>query len=615
MTKTTSEFAETKVRMIKNTDRWRPWSRQAGHVEKKEAESRLRRWMDRHWAKTFTINQLFLLALTIGIVGLWIPRWAGPLDLRWDGAVYSILGSSIAEGKGYRLLHEPGEIEAIQYPPLLPLLAAAPQMIFGTSDPVVIGRWLKLLFFFFHAGFVLATYFMLKMLVPRWVAFLAALALLLNVQVVFHSNLFFAEIPFGLVTVLFVLCNRRSSNPVYEVLAPVFAVTAFLLRAAGIALLVAWVAESLVRKQFKRAAVRLMISAIPVLCWNAYVIQVEGAPSYSTPAYPYQRAPYLNYNVSYATNLALLDYKSPGSGNATALQLARRFRKNILGMVATLGESVSEVRSFWEYQLNYHGKFSRVLPRLVPVPILLLGGLILAGLIILIRRGEVFIPVYILASVALLCATPWPEQFRRYLVPVAPFLLTSLSICLLSGSNWLRMSRSKLVRQCALIAPILVFALIFEAEENSLLGMYRYHFDRVRSETNGGKLVDYRLFYYDAVYKSLDDGLDWLKKNAKADDVVATGMPQWAYLRNGLKAVRPPLEANSERAQTLLASVPVAYVVLDKTGEGSSEASNAYMLPLLQGNPHAWKLVYADEKGGVSVYERVRAGGGNKGNQ
>jgi hypothetical protein len=576
-------------------------------VEKKEAESMLRRWMDRHRAKTFTINQFFLLALTIVIVGLWIPRWAGPLDLRWDGAVYYILGTSIAEGKGYRLLHEPGEIEAIQYPPLLPLLAAAPQMVFGTSDPVVIGRWLKLLFFLFHAGFVLATYFMLKMLVPRWVAFLAALALLLNVQVVFHSNLFFTEIPFGLVTVVFVLCNRRSSNPVYEVLAAVFAVTAFLLRAAAVALFVAWVAESLVRKQFKRAAVRLMISAIPVLCWNAYVVHVEGAPSYSTPAYPYQRAPYLNYNVSYATNLALLDSTSPGSGNATALQLAKRFWKNILGMVATLGESVSESRGFWEYQLNYHGKFFpllvRVLPRLVPIPMLLLGGLILAGLIILIRRGEVFIPVYILASVALLCATPWPEQFRRYLVPVAPFLLTSLSICVLSGSNWLRISRSKLVRQCALIAPMLVLALIFEAEVNSLLGMYRYHFDSVRSETRRGKLVDYRLFYYDDASKSLDEGLDWLKRKAKADDVVATSMPHWAYLRKGLKAVRPPLEANSERAQTLLDSVPVAYVVLDKSDEGNS---NANMLPLLQGSPRAWQMVYVDERGPVRVYERVR---------
>jgi hypothetical protein len=574
------------------------------------------RWMDRYRAITARVDQLFLLILSIVIVGQWIPRRAGPLDLRWDGGVYYILGTSIAEGKGYRLLQEPGEIEAIQYPPLLPLLAAAPQIAFGTSDPVVIGRWLKLMFFFFHAGFILATYFMLKMFVPRWAAFLAALALLLNVQVVFHSNLLFADVPFGLVTILFVLCNRQSSNRVYEVLAAVLAVTAFLLRTAGLALFAAWVAESLARKQFKKAAVRLLISAIPVLCWNAYVFRVEGSPSYA--AYPYQRAPYLHYNVSYAASLALVDIYHPEFGKATALQLAKRFWQNISAMVATLGEAVSESRGFWEYHLTYDGSrfpLLKILSWLIPIPSILLGGLILGGIIVLIRRGEVFIPVYILASVALLCATPWPEQFRRYLVPIAPFLLTSLFGCVLSASTWLRMSRSKLVRQCALIASMAVVTLIFGAELISLNAIYKYRLDRVMSETREGKLVDYRLFYYDAISKSLDDGLDWLKKHTKADDVVAIGTPHWAYLRNGLKAVRPPLETNSERAQALLDSVPVAYVLLDKTGEGGSKASSAYMLPLLQGNSLAWKLVYADEKGGVSVYERVRAGGGNNGQQ
>ena len=573
-------------------------------------------WLDRYRTKTLKVDQLLLLALSIAIVGLWIPRWAGPLDLRWDGAVYYILGTSIAEGKGYRLLHEPGEIEAIQYPPLLPLLAAAPQMALGTSDPVIVGRWLKLFFFCFHAAFVLATYFMLKMFVSRWAAFLGALALLLNVQVVFHSNLFFAEMPFGLVTVLFVLCNRRSNNRVHEVLAAVFAVTAFLLRAAGVALLAAWVAESMAQKQFKRAAVRLLVSAIPVLCWNAYTFQVERSPSYSTPAYPYQRAPYLNYNVSYATNISLADYKTPGSGKVTARQLAKRFWQNALGMEATLGEAVSESRGFWEYQLSYNGNrhpiLRMVLPWFVPIPSILFGGLILGGMVVLIRRGEVFIPVYILASVVLLCATPWPEQFRRYLVPITPFLLISLFTGVLSVGNWIRMSRSKLIRKCALVAPMVVLALIFEAELKSLEAMYKYHLDRVRSETNEGTLVDYRLFYYDSTSKSLDDGLDWLKRKTKAADVVATSMPHWAYLRKGLKAVRPPLEANSERAQALLDSVPVAYVVLDKSDEGSS---NAYMLPLLQGNPRAWKLVYADEKGGARIYERVRAGDGDKGKQ
>ncbi|MDQ3313939.1 MAG: hypothetical protein M3505_04815, partial [Verrucomicrobiota bacterium] len=65
---------------------------------------------------------------------VWIPRLRGPIDFRWDASTYYVLGTSLAEGKGYRLLNEPGEIEAVQYPPLLPLIVAAHQRVMGASD-------------------------------------------------------------------------------------------------------------------------------------------------------------------------------------------------------------------------------------------------------------------------------------------------------------------------------------------------------------------------------------------------------------------------------------------------------------------------------------------------
>ena len=155
--------------------------------------------------------------------------------------------------------------------------------------------------------------------------------------------------------------------------------TAFLLRTAGIALFAAWVAESLAKKQFKRAAVRLLISGIPVLCWNAYVFHVERSPSYTTPAYPYQRAPYLNHNVSYATNLSLEDAYSPAFSKATARQLANRFWQNFLGIGVTLGEAVSESRGYWSYRFHFRGQrypILKMIPqRLFYIPLILLGGL------------------------------------------------------------------------------------------------------------------------------------------------------------------------------------------------------------------------------------------------
>ncbi len=58
-------------------------------------------------------NAEWILYAVLGIliVILWIPRLHGPIDMRWDGGVYYVLGTSLAEGKGYRLLNEPDHTE------------------------------------------------------------------------------------------------------------------------------------------------------------------------------------------------------------------------------------------------------------------------------------------------------------------------------------------------------------------------------------------------------------------------------------------------------------------------------------------------------------------------
>src|SRR4051794_4874336 len=88
-------------------------------------------------------------------LALWIPRLSGPLNFRWDASAYYILGTSLAEGKGYRLLNEPGEIEAVQYPPLLPMIVAAHQRIMGTNDHFRVGSALRITYCILSALFLL----------------------------------------------------------------------------------------------------------------------------------------------------------------------------------------------------------------------------------------------------------------------------------------------------------------------------------------------------------------------------------------------------------------------------------------------------------------------------
>ena len=58
-----------------------------------------------------TRRDIIAMVLLAGLASaIWLPRLRGPIDLRWDGGTYYVLGTSLAQGRGYRLLDEPGEI-------------------------------------------------------------------------------------------------------------------------------------------------------------------------------------------------------------------------------------------------------------------------------------------------------------------------------------------------------------------------------------------------------------------------------------------------------------------------------------------------------------------------
>jgi len=143
--------------------------------------------------------------VVIGLItaATWWPRISGPIDLRWDGGAYYILGTALAEGKGYRLLSEPGNIRSTLHPPFLPAFVATHQLVLKTSDPVVVGRALRLSTALFSMAYATAIYLLLSAYIPWIYAFVAAFMAVLQPQYVYFSDSLYAETVFGLLTVLF----------------------------------------------------------------------------------------------------------------------------------------------------------------------------------------------------------------------------------------------------------------------------------------------------------------------------------------------------------------------------------------------------------------------------
>lgn len=552
-----------------------------------------------------------LAILIVTAVFLWLPRLQGPIDFRWDGGAYYVLGTSLAEGKGYRLLHEPGEIQSTLHPPMLPMIVALHQLALGSSDPLKVGHSLRLFYFVLFIAYAIAVFYLLRTMLPLGLAFFAALLNLIQLHTIFMSDLCFPELPFGLVTVLFVLCKFEGGKKKHRLFCAPLAVLAYALRTVGVALLAAWFLESVCEGKFKQAVWRLLIMLIPVIGWFGYIAHIEAGQEYKNPAYEYQRADYAYINVSYARNMKYKDPFSPELGYGSLQDRVKQFFANLSLMPARLGEAVSLRETIWDLFRKEFNEWlgHRLLPPLlVPLAVFSLAALIVTGIWLQISARQYFIPFYTLISLVAICATPWPIQFNRYLSPLSPFLSLSLFLTIKAALDKLPKILPEKHRVIGAFLSSAVVALIFIPQAATLSLVYSKWHQQAVFRNARGQTVEYRLFFHDHLYRATDAGLDWLKTRAKDGEVIAASTPPWTYLRTGLKSVFPPLELDAAKAQRLLDSVPVKYLIVDEW------YFNKYTTLVVKTYPELWQRIYtypddweAQENGAgkFEIYERI----------
>ena len=558
-----------------------------------------------YWAQVLVVAMALLL---------WAPRLSGPIDLRWDAGVYYVLGRSLATGHGYRILSEPGSPEALQYPPLLPVVVALHQRALGSTDPAIVAPWLRMSYATLFLVYALAVLALGRRYLPAGFAVTAVALSLLQVNTIFLSDVLFTELPFALISVVFVLVtagSRLVSRPwLRETVSFLLAAAGFLLRTAGIALLAAWVIEALARRRWRLALTRGVLAVLPFLAWETHVTRVRGSYEYAHPAYEYQRAPYQFYNVSYAESVGLIGSSqlAPQPVHARVLTLTAHFTTNLGPMVKGLGEAISTNEYYWrQLLLNAQQRLlgRQVIPLGVAlVPIICLSALVTVGIIILARRRAWLIVSIVLVSVALIWITPWSDQFQRYLMPLAPFLAVAALLALSQLGAALRTSRRRrpltvTVGQIAL-AGLAVLALTSQTYTACQL-----FYQRCRSGANlahDGGPVSQHYFYYGGRWRAWEAAAAWIGANTPPDAIIATPERQLCYLRTSRRAILPPMEANPTRARQLLEAVPVSYVIIDEIGEMAS-FGRRYALPAVQGDAVGWHLVHSVD--GTQIYERA----------
>lgn len=539
------------------------------------------------------LGALLLLAIVF-----WLPICRGPIDFRWDGAVYYVLGTSIAQGTGYRLINEPGNPQEVQYPPLLPLLIAGHERVLGTSDPAVVGEWLRKTFGLMLLGAVALTYLLARRWLSPWQSFLVSLVYIFSRTTYFLASFCYAETPFTLVSVLFFVPQKEGWRR--EVIIGGCAVAAYLLRAAGIALLVAWVAESVFEKQWRRASIRAAFGVLPVLLWVGYVSRITASYGYQHPVYAYQRAAYQFYNVPYRANIAYLDTHRPELGLATLPERLERTLTNLAPAVHNFGETVS----YETFPVKSPVLIERIMRYL---PHALAFGLIFSVLV-LARSGAKSMVVYIALYILLIISTPWPGQFARYMAPLVPFVAIAYVLSLVSVYRWNGKRGGSRVSHLLSLGLVVLPGLTMACQIGALIQLYSRTQDIAEYRSVRGIMRPYRLLDYGKEWKDFDTAVNWLRDHHQNTPVIGTTCPQLVYLTLGSKAVMPPMVANVAKAQQLLDGVPVRLLIVDDDDISHLDnLSKRYVYPVVQAHPELWKPVFAVSNSKVEIYQRTGA--------
>jgi hypothetical protein len=331
------------------------------------------------------------------------------------------------------------------------------------------------------------------------------------------------------------------------------------------------------------------------------VASVERSEAYKHPAYDYQRAPYMFYNVSYARNVVLRDPFTPEKG---PVQIPRRIVRNALDLPVHFGETLSASRGYFQMCLHWLFAEGPIADPLIDWGVFILlsafgGVLVTGGVVLLLVRRQPLVPLYVLTYSAAMCLTPFPGQYARYLMPIVPLLALSAVACLDALTSWRRpTSERRSGRRMSLTSSVLGTALLIQVIVT--VSVYAREYRPIAYVDARGEAVAYKLFFYNDSQRGFDEAIDYLRAHAAPTDVVAAGTPHWIHLRTGLKAVMPPFERDVDTAQRLLDSVPVRYLVIGR----DVVATERYTLPLVRRFAGRWQAVHATAVGGWTVYRR-----------
>jgi hypothetical protein len=337
-----------------------------------------------------------------------LPPTIGELE---DDGIYLVTAKALAEGRGYRHLHLPGEPYQTKYPVLYPFLLS--WIWRAISDfPVRIAA-MQVLNAVCGAGAAWLGYRLLRRTwkLPAWLAGASALLAVSNPMWLTMVGLTMSELPFALFSLaaLSLAASSAHGDPASvtrnrgaarALAIGTLASAAYLTRSMGVTVVAAVLVHGALEERWRDTLVTAATAA--VLCgawwaWSSWAKQANAA----IPA-----AAALGYDLDYGVQM-----------RASASALGRVLLHNVVTSAYSVFHLIVLPSDAWLGEQLLGGW-------LLYAGVAIVAGLFLFGLWTAPRGGRSLTHTYLLSSFALIWL--WPFDAERLLIPLLPLLLAGV---------------------------------------------------------------------------------------------------------------------------------------------------------------------------------------------
>ncbi len=444
-----------------------------------------------------------------------------------DDGIYLVTAKALAIGDGYRILSLPDEPRQTKYPPIFPLLLSFLWRLkphFPSNLPIffVFSTLCMLVFLALSAAFMMKHRYAsaIEILLVLFLALFNWRAVILATSIL--SEALYAALAVG-VLMLVSTANPKAITGKNLALGILLAL-ACLTRLAGISLLATILFRALVRRQFSRFLLPLVLASSMVAGWLLLCHLHPTAPDKS----------YVSYYTNYFQDWRSMQQVDGTERQSSILRSVPKIAgKNVISLLANIPVVCLSAPTDWHKGMN---------ETLLLLAILLgffLLILLIAGFWKTRSAGSGLLHFYMLMYFALHIFWPY-ALYERFLIPMLPFVL----LFIISGARHLLHPCIQGIRGNHHLGQMAGLAFAFIALASALsVGVFG-SISGLHDQIVASKLSDA------AITREKKEVFTWLKTNSRSDDILTCYQDPVYYLYADRKAIRLPAPGENEPVES-----------------------------------------------------------------